>query len=329
MERGPIYVGGAERSGTSLIYALLASHPNIAMTRRTNLWAYFYNQYGDLANPENLDRCLTAMSRYKRLAVVRPDFDRLREDFWQGEPTYGRLFALIEQQYADREAKPRWGDKSLNTERYANFIFAAYPNAKIIHMIRDPRDRYASALKRWKVIRGGAGSGTGMWLESVKLGEHNLKRFPSQYMILRYETLAYKPEETLREVCDFIGEEYTPMMLSMQGAENFRDEGGNSSFEQHQPGDISTRSIGRYRKYLAPRSIAFMQTVAGKEMTAHDYPIEPLHLSLKDRIFYNLYDLPINLARMAIWRYRESYLDRKGRSLPAYRIIPEAKALVM
>ena len=36
MERGPVFVAGLERSGTSLIFALLASHPNIAMTRRTN-----------------------------------------------------------------------------------------------------------------------------------------------------------------------------------------------------------------------------------------------------------------------------------------------------
>ena len=35
MSQGPIYIAGLERSGTSLIYALLASHPNIAMFRRT------------------------------------------------------------------------------------------------------------------------------------------------------------------------------------------------------------------------------------------------------------------------------------------------------
>ena len=58
MPRGPIFIGGAERSGTSLLYALLTSHPNISMTRRTNLWAYFYNQYGDLSHPQNLERCL-------------------------------------------------------------------------------------------------------------------------------------------------------------------------------------------------------------------------------------------------------------------------------
>ncbi|MFN2221113.1 MAG: sulfotransferase, partial [Candidatus Promineifilaceae bacterium] len=50
MQNNPVYVAGLERSGTSLMYALLASHPRIAMTRRTNMWTHFYNQYGDLAN---------------------------------------------------------------------------------------------------------------------------------------------------------------------------------------------------------------------------------------------------------------------------------------
>ena len=53
--KGPIFIAGPERSGTSLIYALLASHPNIAMTRRTNMWTHYYKQYGDLSQPENFE----------------------------------------------------------------------------------------------------------------------------------------------------------------------------------------------------------------------------------------------------------------------------------
>src|SRR3970282_1530718 len=101
MERGPVYIAGLERSGTSLIYALLASHPNLAITRRTNLWTYFYNQYGDLSQQDNFDRCLGMMMRYKRLVVLQPDFERIRREFWRGELTYAWLFALIHQHCAE------------------------------------------------------------------------------------------------------------------------------------------------------------------------------------------------------------------------------------
>lgn len=321
MERGPIFVAGLERSGTSLIYALLASHPNIAMTRRTNLWTHFYNQYGDLGETENFERCLAMMLRYKRMRPLQLDPERIRREFRQGEPTYGRLFALLEEHYAERVGKPRWGDKSLSTERYADPIFAAYPYARILHMIRDPRDRYASAWTRWQVSRGGIGAGTAIWLDSVALAKRNQQQYPNRYRIVRYETLAEKPEETLREICAFIGEPYSEAMLLMNGAQNFRDEGGNSSYEQYQPGQISTKSIGRFRQVLSPRQIAFMQQFAGTEMLAFDYPLGETKLTAAQQGAYYLFDLPFNLARMGAWRLREYFLNQKGRPVPSYRII--------
>lgn len=320
-KRGPIFIGGVERSGTSLLYALLASHPNIAMTRRTNLWPFFYRQYGDLANPENLDRLLAAWKTYRRVWILHPDLEAIRKEFYTGETSYSRLFALLWEQFAAQMGRPRWGDKSLNTERYAEVILRAYPGARILHIVRDPRDRFASALKRWKVIRGGAGSGAGMWLDSVRTGYRNLRRYPDQYRLIRYESLAARPEKVLREICDFIGETYTPEMLTMRGAENFRDEGGNSSFEQREPGVISTSSIGRYRKYLTPGWIAFIQAAAGREMQSLGYALDDIRLSSRERLLFAAVDLPLNTARLTAWRWREAYLNRVGRSIPKSRLV--------
>jgi hypothetical protein len=326
MDSRPIFIGGVERSGTSLLYALLASHPNIAMTRRTNLWPFFYQRFGDLNKGENLDRCLSMMRQYRRLRIMNPDYERIEQQLRQGNIDYIKLFTLIWDQYAEKTGKTRWGDKSLNTERYADVIFEAYPDARILHIVRDPRDRYASALKRWKVIRGGVGSGAGMWLESVRIGYRNMRKYPGQYRFVRYESLAAQPEKMMREICDFIGETYDPVMLSMRGAEAFRDDGGNSSFEQHEPGSISTRSVGRYRKYLTPRWIAFIQAAAGREMKALDYPLDDLHLSVRDRLLFTSVDLPLNTARLTAWRWREAYLDRVGRPIPESRLVADVGA---
>lgn len=314
MERGPIFLAGIERSGTSLMYALLASHPNIAMTRRTNLWAYFYNRYGDLSNQANFERCLAAMLRYKRLLKLQPDPERIRQEFWQGEPSYARLFALLEEHHAQRLGKPRWGDKSLNTERYVDEIFTAYPTAKMIQMIRDPRDRYASALTRWKVIRGRAGTGIARWLASIELAQRNQQRYPNRYKIVRYEILATKPEETLRDVCAFLEEEYSPAMLTMEGAPIHRNRGGNSSYGKYAPGNISTRSIGRFRQVLSKREIAFIQSYARRQMLVYGYELEPIELSPRDLLLFYSIDWPLNLARMAAWYALESMRDLTGRS---------------
>ena len=326
LQPGPIFIGGVERSGTSLLYALLASHPNIAMTRRTNLWPFFYQQYGNLADPKNLDRLLTAWKTYRRVWVLQPDLDAIREEFLRGETSYTRLFALLWEQVALGMGKARWGDKSLNTERYADVIFQAYPGARILHIVRDPRDRFASALKRWKVIRGGVGSGAGMWLDSVRIGQRNMQKYPNQYRFVRYESLAEQPEKIMREICSFVGETYDPEMLTMRGAENFRDEGGNSSFEQREPGAISTSSIGRYRRYLTPRWIAFIQAAAGREMQSLDYTLDDIQLSDRERLLFTTVDLPFNAARLTAWRWREAYLDRVGRPIPASRLVMDTGA---
>lgn len=326
MERGPIFIAGLERSGTSLIYALLASHPNIAMTRRTNLWTHFYGQYGDLSDPANLERCLGVMMRYKRLIKLQPDPDRLRREFQAGDRTYARLFALLESHHAERNGRPRWGDKSLNTERYAAEIFDAYPGARMLHMMRDPRDRFASSLTRWKVRRGGIGAGTAEWLSSARLASHNQRRFPDRYRIVRYETLATRPEQTLREICRFIDEEYAPEMLSMRGAPAFREKGSNSSYGQRDPGVISTGSIGRFRQVLSSRQIAFTQMMAKEEMATFEYPLEDLALARTQRVRIAIGNHSIELARLVAWRTRERVRNRRGRPVPAYRLVERGRA---
>ena len=324
----PVYIAGLERSGTSLIYALLGSHPSIAMTRRTNLWTHFYGQYGDLGQPKNFERCLAMMLRYKRIVRLQPDPERVRREFYQGEPSYARLFALLESHYAERQGKTRWGDKSLNTERYADLIFDAYPNARIIHMIRDPRDRYASALKRWGVSRGGVGAGSAAWLWSLEMAQRNRRRYPDRYMILRYETLVFLPEESMRTICAFIGEPYSPLMLTMSADQRFHDEGGNSSYERVEPGRISTGSVGRFRGVMSRRQIAYMERVLGPQMSAFDYTQDSLALAGSERLLFSLLDLPWNATRAAAWRTREALLDRMGRPVPTYRIVPEGGTAV-
>jgi hypothetical protein len=327
MIHGPIYLAGIERSGTSLMYALLASHPNIAMTRRTNLWTYFNNHYGDLTKFENFERCLSVMSQYKRLRAIDIDTDRVRREFNQGEKTYARLFSLIEGHFAEKQSKPRWGDKSLNTERFMDDIFAVFPNAKIIHMMRDPRDRYASAKTRWTDMKGRVGAGTAMWLESVKLARRGQQRYPDQYMVVRYEDLVAQPEQMLRKICEFLGEKYVPEMLTMMGAPSHRNKGSNSSYGKREVGAISTDSIARYRKVLSPQEIKYMQDFCKGGMLEFGYALDDVRLSLRDRLSYVFVDWPFNFARMSYWAAKETYLGIKGRTLPARRLVPHKNAV--
>lgn len=316
----PIVIAGADRSGTSLAYAILASHPDVTMTRRANLWRWFDERYGDLRDPENLESCLDAFARYERLQVLRPDIDRLRVEAGEGETTYGRVFRLLFEHEAARRGTTRWGDKSLHTEHAAARVFEEWPDARIVHMIRDPRDRFASVVKRYEKERKGIGAITGRWLRSVRRGNENVARYGERYMLLRYETLAGEPESTTRHLCDFLGLPFEPVMLTLQGVDEQRERGGNSSYGTMTPGAISTRSIGRYSDVLNAREIAFIEWMVGGEMAEFDYDPSGVRPTGAEAIRFALADLPIGTVKMRAWMTAENRNDRRGRSVPERRL---------
>lgn len=323
---GPVFVGGAERTGTSLMFALLTSHPNISMTRRTNYWRYIDQKFGDLSEAQNLDACLDVMKRYKRMVAIEPDWAWIEAELAKGAPTYGRLFALLQQAQASRAGKPRWGDKSLLNERYADRIFEEFPNARIVHMIRDPRDRYASVLARWKVRRGGVGAGMGEWFESLRHAESNVERWPDKCSIMRYEDLVADAEMEMRRICDFIGEPFVDEMMTMNGAERFRREGANSSYGRRPTGAISTSSIGKYTRVLSPNQVRYIETVARSAMERHGYtPTAQDGEDLDTLRFYGAV-LPFEELRRRGWQARGAWHTIRAKSVPDYRFVNERDA---
>jgi len=315
MVGGPMFIGGPDRCGKTSMRHFLVSHPNISIPSvGSNMWTYFYGPFGDLGRRNNFERCLAAMLRYKHVRFLKPDAHRIRREFWCGEPTYARLFALFQIHHAEREGKPRWGDQTGLIERYADHVFAAYPGSKMIHMVRDPRDRYEASLALWPNGKGRVGGATARWLYSVGLAQRNLARYPERYKIVRYESLVCQPEETLRDVCAFLGEEFTPAMLTMEGAPTHRDKLRSSSNAPNGRGPLSPEFIGRFRQAIPKREIAFMQLHAGRMMTAHGYSPEPLGFSLGDWLRFSCLDWPVNLSRMLAWRTMET-LHQKFPSL--------------
>jgi hypothetical protein len=318
VDPGPVFIAGPDRSGTTLMFALLASHPNISMVRRTNMWRYFHGRYGDLGSRPNLERCLSDMTRYRRMQHLQPDADRIRREFLRGEQTYGRLFALFHTHHAARAGKARWGDKSLHTEHFAGRVFEEFPDARIIHMVRDPRDRYASVRRRHGRDLSRIGGATGRWLDSTRAGRRNRARYPDRYLLVRYEDLARDPEDTMRRVCSFIGEDYTAAMLSMGGAPEHR--AGNSSFGDLESGAISPRGIGRAAAVLSPSEIAFIELVARRSMAALGYVRIGPTLSRGARIGFYAGLVPFQLARMIGWMALARLQRRRGARVPSSRM---------
>lgn len=247
---GPIYIGGLSYSGKTQLRLMLDSHPDLSLTRRTYMWPKFYGRFGDLRNEENLARCLDAMLASPGIRQLEPGRERIEREFRAGpspspsqgdrdarlsprpfqgegdagpspspsqgegdEMAYGRLFALFHRHHAERRGKRRWGDQLGHVEQYADPIFAAQPDARMIHMVRDPRDRYAVVAGRGRARPGKLGWETMAWRRSAELGLRHSRRYAGRYLLVRYEDLLAETERVLGEVCAFLGERCYPEMV--------------------------------------------------------------------------------------------------------------------
>ena len=325
---GPVYVGGLDRCGKTTMSAFLTSHSRIAIPAvGSNMWTYFYRQYGDLDVDENFDACLDALLTYKHVRFLQPDPERIRAEFLAGPRTYARLFSLFLMHFAERQGKLRWGAQTGLIERYADELFEAYPGLRIIHMLRDPRDRYLASLERWPNGRLRAGGATARWLYSTKLGERHAVRHAGRYLIVRFEDLIEQTEATLAGVCEFLGEEFEPAKLYMGDAEKHRSRLGEEGPATEGGSVLSADHIGRFRGRVPANELAFMQLHAGRRMAAHGYEPDDLELSPSDRARFALVDWPSQAARSTTWRTVEAMqqaFPRQVRRRPGRRMIVEA-----
>jgi hypothetical protein len=288
---GPIFLAGSCRSGKTLLRAVVAESPNITVTRRTDMWPRYYERYGDLARPANFERCVCAMLQRKQIAALGIDIDALRRDFTSGDATYARLFDLMNRQATERAGKQRWLDQTASIDVFADQVFAAYPDARIVHMIREPRDAYVAVRerngdRRWAITRF-----VRAWIDAASGAARNARRFPHAYTIVRYESLVTETEATVRHVCDAIEEPFVPSMLTLPNSPRYT--------AGRPPGEpaISDRFVGVHLQQLDPRSARYIASVAGTHMKAMGYDTPAAGNALSFRLHATLTDWPVTVLR--------------------------------
>jgi hypothetical protein len=293
-----VFIGGLDRSGKTYMRFILESHPEIVFSKRTSLWPKYYQKFGALEVEENLEMLLNALSKNKHVMALSPDFQRLKVDYIKGPRIYERLFELIHQQYVELNGSKYWGDQTEFLESYASIILHAYPHAKFVHMIRDPRDRFAAILNKSKK-RQGLGIATARWLISANLAHKNQSTFPERYLVMRYETLVSDPEKTTKNVCDFLGIQYYPSMLRLDQIPRFKNQikDGNQTYSP-----ITNQYVGQFKKQLTQSQILFIEKFSRKYLNEYQYQLnDSQHVSRLASYEY-LKTWPINFLQMFGWK---------------------------
>lgn len=238
-----LFVVGAGRSGTTLLTALLDSHPQLSIPGESGGFIFRFclgreswDPHGNVIDdpgvvargstsaPEPYSREtlealmaeLGAERRYQLWGIDNAEVVELaaasraatRADFIRS--VYGA--------YAAHRGKPRFGDKTPDHVLYMRTVAELFPEAIFVHLIRDGRN-VALALRDTSFGTGDAREAGEYWRLRVTTGaETGASLGPGRYHHLRYEDLVAEPERELRRICEFAQLPFEPGMLDHNAA---------------------------------------------------------------------------------------------------------------
>ena len=208
MSRAPIFIGGMFKSGTSLLRAMLGQHSAIA----SGLETYWFDWDWSARESEAMKVMYGRLAHFFDMSVAEVS------GMAMASATAETFLATLMAEVARRQGKPRWAEKTPGNIAHADRIWAAWPDAKIVHIIRDPRDVFASLVeaKKWDSPEEFADR----WVSTIGRGlrlKGEINPSASSYLAIRYEDLIAAPEETMRRVIDFIGESWEPAAGQFSG----------------------------------------------------------------------------------------------------------------
>jgi hypothetical protein len=306
----PIFVVGCFRGGTTLLERLLLCHQQLAGPGfETQLFSRV--RYG---------RTLDHPAEYEALtASVRANGDAIAG------------FAAAADALARRHGARRWVEKSPEHVYHARAIVSRFPGARILHIVRDPRDVVTSILHTpWAVphARGRHArvvAGAVLWELMTREGLRLLadSTLSPGVLAVRYESLVHEPPVELRRIAAFLGlpddEASIDAWLRHTGEVE-----ANSLIEPELRG-IATSPVGRWqdRRHLAERELALIQYLVAPTLVRAGYELaetEPLPRPARARA------AAAKAAWLAIRAQR--YATTIGRGVPPH-FAADAKATLL
>ncbi len=148
LKERPIFIIGAERSGTTLVMAMLGCHPRIAIPEVAWYYPRFYPYlytYGDLDRDDHFRTLASEMvfglktpfwgMKVNPRTILEEILGNLRAR------SFGGIYCALFERYAKEMGdKPRWGEKTPHNLFFVGPILKDFPNAQFIFVTRDGRD---------------------------------------------------------------------------------------------------------------------------------------------------------------------------------------------
>lgn len=311
----PIFVGGCERSGTTLLGAMLGAHPACLCVPEMPFKLNILRQWDwDGSRPEArlVARWLARNWRFRIWGL-----DLAQEQWPADRPGYRQTVEFLVSAYGRRVGKPGpqvWVDHTPANVRSACTLFHHFPDARIVHIVRDGR-AVANSIMPLEWGPNEVESAAHFWTESLAWGLAAEARWgPERVIRARYEDLVSDPEGTLEQLSPRLGLDYQPEMAAASGFRVPRYTVGQHALVGARP---DPRRLDAWRRELSPRQVEIFESIAGELLCYLGY--EPVfgqrarRPSLSERLASRLRDN----ARKAVNAYRQrrrisSALDGEG-----------------
>jgi hypothetical protein len=261
----PIFIVGLHRTGSTLWHNLIAMCPGVMRLTETRFlsparqrdFRYFLRtQVGDLSNDENVERMLNlcfskrnppglegAFWSFKNIEAVRnPELKReISRRIKESDMSLGAIAKIFIEEITRFNGRNRACVKFPVDVGHIGELIAWFPDCRIVHITRDPRamamsktnDPSGTAIKvlqhprlAWFIRKLSICLVIADYRKTARL--HVRFRHLSNYKLFRYEDLLAEPEKTLRDLCKFIGMEFTEDLLHPE-----------TGFHEHQPSSLT------------------------------------------------------------------------------------------
>jgi hypothetical protein len=234
----PVFLVGSERSGTTLLRLMLDAHSQIA-----------FNGEFDYA-----------------LAALEYENPAEYHQYLQYDRMFNQSGFVIDKSLNCRQLVDSFLRQKQSTKKYIGAtvhhdfakLIQLYPDARFIHIVRDPRDVANSVVKM-----GWAGHvyyGCQRWLDAEAQWDNLQPALTSeQYIEISYEQLILNTKTTLTDIVEFLGTEYEKQML---------DYPKYTSYKLPNP-----ELVFQWLDKFDSREIAIIETRIGKDkLRERDYP---------------------------------------------------------
>ena len=286
-----IFVVGNSRSGTTMMGRILGRHPQIFTFNELH---FFEQLWSPKLEAERVSREQAAQLFASLLTIQRagyytqqPTEVYAQEAEWLVEQvveplTPPGIFAYFLQYEAARYDKQLSCDQTPRNVYYLHEILELYPDARIINIIRDPRDVLLSQKNRWR--RRFLGADTPLrqslrvwstyhplttsliWRSGINAGDQ-YKSHPRVFQI-RFESLLSQPEEKIRAMCSFLQVDFSATMLAVPKV------GSSIKTDERRTHGIDSSVAGQWRKGgLTEAEITISQKINAGTMTRHAYSL--------------------------------------------------------